>query len=50
MIAKTTDKMMKAAHRQALIDAGFYGRFKEKTIADKTKYKRKAKHKNNKGE
>jgi len=37
--------MIQAAHREAIIDEGLYGRFKPKVIPDKKKYKRKAKHK-----
>lgn len=37
----TTHKMMKCAHRKALINLGLYSRFKGKDHGDKSKYNRK---------
>lgn len=36
-------KTNRAAHRQALINEGLYGRFKQKAVPDKKKYDRKDK-------
>ena len=37
-------KMQKASHRKALIEAGFYGRFKEKSVPSGKQFKRHEKH------
>ena len=37
-------KAQRAAHRQALIDNGLHGRFKQKAIVSAKAYKRKQKH------
>lgn len=36
-----TNKLRKAARRQALIDAGLFNAYKEKSVPSKKKYRRK---------
>lgn len=42
---KTLHKLQKAAHREAIIEAGLYGVHINKVHRDKNKYNRKNKHK-----
>ena len=41
LIVKTTHEMKMAQHRNALIETGMYGHYKEKVIPSKKAYNRK---------
>ena len=43
LTTKTTSAMMRGKHRKALIEAGMYGVFKEKSVPSKKEYSRKKK-------